>query len=321
MQNIIFKSKLEKEYRYNWIILLIFGIFFLLIALGALFAPMPNLLGNILLGSIFSSLSVLFIWFSLQLMATYLIIYENGARIRKPFRLLRSQFISWESIEKMRLYTDFRLKMEIFIKNQSKTLSVNKAWVDEIENAYDIMKKCIEPLGGACESIFDFHRCIYCGADIKIIEDLKFCPKCGNDINTKLMIEKFSNVSSRRHSLTCPHCEKFYTISKMIYRNQKLILILKCPSHYLDLMLLPGEITPDDIPQKMYRIVAGNIKRCQKCGTETIFRKLKNKKDDCLLFFECPTHRAQKALISSVFFPKIEEIWERSSEITDIEQL
>jgi len=154
LDGIIFKSKISSAYRNNWILILFSPICIIPILVALLTPELDIILRIFIVGMVLIPFTLL-IWLSLQFIVTYLIIYENGIKFIKPYRFLRQIFITWDSIEDVKLtsggimsssfFGKYRraLKLEIFLKNQLKPLSITEHWVANIESAYEIIKNKI----------------------------------------------------------------------------------------------------------------------------------------------------------------------------------
>ncbi len=132
-----------------------------------------------------------------QSIRTFLIIYNDGIKIATPYRSLGHKFIPWHAIKEIELYYRGRIgsrydsrtyyEIYIFIKNQPKSLKISELWVENIETAYNLIKKHIKPLQKTenCQNhpkIKTVEQCRTCGAyfcekciEKKSIEGFKFC--------------------------------------------------------------------------------------------------------------------------------------------------
>ncbi|MFX0137082.1 MAG: hypothetical protein ACFFDN_25815 [Candidatus Hodarchaeota archaeon] len=152
--NIILKSKIPRDYAIYAIFLFISAIAMLIIFLLFQFGYIFTMPGDS--GGYFLILSVIFFWFALQFIGSYLIIYDDGIKVKKPFKFLRHKFISWDLIEDIKLFDvgkvgdDFDYisynAIYIFVKEQPDSIIISGRWVDKIESVYDLMTKYIEPV-------------------------------------------------------------------------------------------------------------------------------------------------------------------------------
>lgn len=161
MENILFKSKIVSEYRDNWIcflsvsqILLIIPVLYLIQQNDPFIGESPQSFIR-LITFILLSIYMILIWYSFQFFGSYLIIYQNGIKIRKPYRLLRYKFIPWNLIRDLKLEAEGMIGINkgddhiynaiyIFLKDQSKSINISEIWVEEINSVYNLMIKYIE---------------------------------------------------------------------------------------------------------------------------------------------------------------------------------
>ncbi len=96
-------------------------------------------------------ISPILIWIGTQFLITYLIIYENGIKIRKPYRFFSQKFILYSDIDEIQIielpwyygtwslirgsishYLQVFIELNIILKNR-KIFSTSSSWVDDIE--------------------------------------------------------------------------------------------------------------------------------------------------------------------------------------------
>lgn len=96
------------------------------------------------------SIATLLLWIGVQFTVSYLIIYENGIKIRKPYRLLKQKFVPFDLIQDVKIrqtpwyYGSSNIhkfeEMIIFVKNQN-PIKLTSAWVDKLHEAEKIISK------------------------------------------------------------------------------------------------------------------------------------------------------------------------------------
>ncbi|MHA1384311.1 MAG: hypothetical protein ACTSR3_11215 [Candidatus Helarchaeota archaeon] len=155
MANIIFRSRISSAYRYNWF-LVFFSPLCLIPIIVVLRSPDLDILIKIFVVGIVLIPFTLLVWLSLHFMVSYLIIYENGIKFRKPYRFLRSTFVPMELIEDVKLSTGGIMRasffgnlktanrIDIYIRTRLKPLDITEHWVENINSAYKIIKDNIK---------------------------------------------------------------------------------------------------------------------------------------------------------------------------------
>lgn len=224
------------------------------------------------------------------------------------------------SNNKMQIFDKMTYKEDVITisKELIKYLNINFISIEEL----GVKKAVIN------EDIFtDFFYCLYCGNVIERDDNTEYCIKCGSEIQNKLDIEKLNILHKNGVSIACPSCGDFYLFKEILFkrrykRRKRIVFIVKCIFHNSSFkIILPYEFFPNDFSLKMYRIIAGNMLKCEKCGQLAILTKYTSSRNNYLFYIKCSNHGIQKRLISSVFFSKIEEIFRESKEITNINQL
>ena len=113
----IWKSEIEPSYKNMGKLLIVFGLVWTVIpsifTFGLLITGNPdfywgsNLLTELflLLNIVFGSIALGFVWSGFHFFVTYVKIYEDGIKIRKPVRLFQSKYIPFDLIEDIQIQT------------------------------------------------------------------------------------------------------------------------------------------------------------------------------------------------------------------------
>ncbi len=196
MTEILFKSKIISDIKYNLpififcsLLTLIFFIHFFIQLISSLVEDIYYHLAQIGV-TIFLTLFLFFFWLGFQFYGSYLIIQDDGIKIKKPYRFFRHKFIPWNSIKGV-LFTDRGITwltgmrsinfntIEIFFKNNKKSVELSNIWVNPIREAYKWLEKYIDPLYISENCEFHPH-----------IEASSQCLKCGRSVCSDCIEEK-----------------------------------------------------------------------------------------------------------------------------------
>ncbi len=161
MSDILLKSKIDYFYRGLWIWIplmwspLIIGVpiiyFYQLISS---YMETQLLITLRTFTIIFLIIFIFLIWIGLQFHGSYLILFSNGIKIKKPFGFFKYRFISWNSIKELkivkigrsRIRFDYKEReaIHIFLENENKPIIISGIWVEETRSVYNLMNKYIE---------------------------------------------------------------------------------------------------------------------------------------------------------------------------------
>ncbi|MFX1453337.1 MAG: hypothetical protein ACFFCM_21060 [Promethearchaeota archaeon] len=161
----LFKGKIQYSRNYNFAYFLI-GVIFPLIAyilVGLLAFRRMDAFGIIIVHLITLIPFLIFTLLLIFVFKPFLIIHSFGFQIKKKFWLPFYKFIAWNDIKEIKLYQYLSTiprkyynytsaiyeVIIVFLKNSQKPLKIPEIWIDEIHDAYEIMKDFVKPYYGS----------------------------------------------------------------------------------------------------------------------------------------------------------------------------
>ncbi|MFX1449355.1 MAG: B-box zinc finger protein [Promethearchaeota archaeon] len=241
MSEILYKSRISdqlKKDRKKYIAVFIIIVMLILTIIGAFLSPIIGPARNPfkpvgrvvivmfwedpLLTLIGGIPTILIIWFVLQYFGSYLIIYRDGVKIAKPFRLKRYKFIPWNSIKEIQIYNDDTIRngkyfgaLHLYLKNNQKALKISKLWIDKADDAFKIIIDYIKPLNTPefCKyhpEIKFTNQCRSCGAYV--------CDDCieYEEVNIRGNGKVYCNCSLCNFKVGLKRITIFYLISSIL---------------------------------------------------------------------------------------------------------